>query len=81
MLMIAISIVFSGRSTASLSQDSYLFSRISASLSVVSIFHSLQKRKERLIHAAKLLNINKSAKQNNKFFHIALADICCRRAD
>jgi len=42
-----------------------------------SINHSLQKRKERLIHAAKLLNINKSAKQNNKFFHIALADICC----
>lgn len=81
MLMIAISIVFSIRSTASPSQNCCLFSRISASLSVVSIFHSLQKRKEHLIHAAKLLNIKESAKQNNRFFHIALADICCRRAD
>ena len=85
MLMIAISIVFSGRSTVSPSQDSRLFSRLLASLSIFYIIHSLQERKERLIHAAKLLNINKSAKQNNKFIFTlpvqTVANRCCKIAD
>ena len=78
MLMIAISIV-SHRMFNSFG------SRISASLSVVSIFHSLQKRKEQIIYAAKLLNINKSAKQNNKFIFTlpvqTVANRCCKIAD
>lgn len=48
MLMIAISIVFSGRSTVSPSQDSRLLSRLLACLSIFYIIHSLQKRKERV---------------------------------
>lgn len=77
MLIIAICIAFPYVQQLLRAKTAISSARLLASLSIFYIIHSLQKRKERLIHAAKLLNINKSAKQNNRFFHIALADICC----
>lgn len=85
MLMIAICIVFLDVQLFRRAKTAVSSARLLASLSIFYIIHSLQKRKERLIHAAKLLNINKSAKQNNKFIFTlpvqTVANRCCKIAD
>ena len=85
MLMIAISIVFSGRSTVSPSQDSYLFRSLTCKFEHLLHHSFLTETQGTCFSVAKLLNINKSAKQNNKFIFTlpvqTVANRCCKIAD